>query len=403
MEHLGTLKEQNTNTSSGRRNQILESDGRSNEDDLERAIDEEKAIEGEEDKKVEPEKQKDPNLIEWDGPDDPENPMNWPARKKWINTVTMGMMTFCVTFASSVFSNATRPTAELFHVSTEVTTLGTSLFVLGFAVGPLIWGPFSEVFGRKLPLFTGYTLFAIFQIPVAVAVNLETIMLCRFFGGVFASAPLAIVGGALADFFTAVDRGVAVCVFAGATFIGPIAGPIMGGFIVDSYLGWRWTAWITLIMATFFGLLGLIIVSESSHPKILQNRAKRIRFETKNWAIHSELDTKEINFKSILQVYLLRPVKMLVLEPILLLITIYMALIYGMLYLFFEAYPISFQERRGWNAGVGALPFIGIALGVALGVGTIITVTKTRFKQPPLIAIKSLTSDNINGQSAMGM
>jgi DHA1 family multidrug resistance protein-like MFS transporter len=291
------------------------------------------------------------------------------------------LICFTVTFASSVFSNATVPTAKLFHVSTEVTTLGTSLFVLGFAVGPLIWGPFSEVFGRKLPLFTGYTLFAIFQIPVAVAVNLETMMVCRFFGGVFASAPLAIVGGALADFFEAVDRGVAVCVFAGATFIGPIAGPIMGGFIVDSYLGWRWTAWITLIMASFFGLLGLIIVSESSHPKILQNRAKRIRFETKNWAIHSELDTKEINFKSILQVYLLRPLKMLVQEPILFLISIYIALIYGMLYLFFEAYPISFQERRGWNAGVGALPFIGIAIGIALGVGTIITVTKTRFKR----------------------
>jgi hypothetical protein len=95
MEHLGTLKEQNTNISSGGRNQILESDGRSNEDNLERAIDEEKAIEAGEDKKVEPEKQKDPNLIEWDGPDDPENPMNWPTRKKWINTVTMGMMTLC--------------------------------------------------------------------------------------------------------------------------------------------------------------------------------------------------------------------------------------------------------------------------------------------------------------------
>jgi MFS transporter, DHA1 family, multidrug resistance protein len=83
-------------------------------------------------------KQKDPNLIEWDGPDDPENPMNWPTNKKWIVTIALGMMTFCVTFASSVFSNATVPVAELFGVSTEVTTLGTSLFVLGFGAGPLV-------------------------------------------------------------------------------------------------------------------------------------------------------------------------------------------------------------------------------------------------------------------------
>jgi hypothetical protein len=83
-------------------------------------------------------KQKDPNLIEWDGPEDPENPMNWPTSKKWIVTLALGMMTFCVTFASSVFSNATVPVAELFGVSTEVTTLGTSLFVLGFGAGPLV-------------------------------------------------------------------------------------------------------------------------------------------------------------------------------------------------------------------------------------------------------------------------
>lgn len=174
------------------------------------------------------EKKKDPNLVEWDGPNDPENPMNWPVSKKWRVTVSLGFMTFCVTFASSVFSNATVPVAEEFGVSTEVTTLGTSLFVLGFGIGPLIWGPFSELYGRKVPLFIGYVIFAIFQIPVAVAQNLETIMLCRFFGGCFASAPLAIVGGAFVDFWGPVDRGVAVCVFASATFIGPIAGPVMG-------------------------------------------------------------------------------------------------------------------------------------------------------------------------------
>ena len=94
---------------------------------------------GDDEGATEPEQtEKDPNLIEWDGPDDPENPMNWPKTKKWIVTLTLGFMTLCVTFASSVFSNATVPVANLFGVSTEVTTLGTSLFVLGFALGPLV-------------------------------------------------------------------------------------------------------------------------------------------------------------------------------------------------------------------------------------------------------------------------
>jgi MFS transporter, DHA1 family, multidrug resistance protein len=90
----------------------------------------------------------DPNLIEWDGPDDPENPLNWSKSKKWITTCVLGLMTFCVTFASSVFSNATVPTSLIYGVSTEVTTLGTSLFVLGFALGPLVSVFYVSSLGR---------------------------------------------------------------------------------------------------------------------------------------------------------------------------------------------------------------------------------------------------------------
>ncbi|KAI9761602.1 MAG: Citrinin biosynthesis cluster MFS transporter mrr1 [Candelina submexicana] len=323
--------------------------------------------------------QKDPNIIEWDGPNDPENPMNFTKRRKWIITITMSGLTFCITFASSVFSTATVATAKKFGVSNEVMILGTSIFVLGFAVGPLAWGPLSELYGRTLPLYLGFVVFIIMQIPVAVAQNIETIMLCRFIGGAFGSAPLAVVGGALADFWDPVDRGVAVCIFAAATFIGPVAGPIMGGFITKSYLGWRWTAYITLIMGSFFCSIALLVIPETYAPVLLQRRAKKIRFETKNWAIHARADENQVDFHNIAVRYLLRPFTMLVLEPILVLVTIYLALIYGILYLFFEAYPISFQEERKWNEGVGALPFISILIGVVLGGTVIAIITKTRF------------------------
>lgn len=192
-----------------------------------------------------------------------------------------------------------------------------------------------------------------------MAQNVQTIMLMRFFGGLFGSAPLGIVGGTLADFWSPVDRGIAVCIFAGATFVGPVAGPIVGGFVTMSHLGWRWTEYVTAIMSFFYGGIGVLAVPETYAPVILQRRAKRIRYETKNWAIHAKADETQVNFKQLSQKYLIRPFVMLVLEPILVLITIYMALIYGILYLFFEAYPIVFQEVRGWNMGVGALPFIG--------------------------------------------
>lgn len=148
--------------------------------------------------------------------------MNWRPARKWGVAVSMGSMTLVVTFASSVLSAAVRPISMEYGVSSTVAILSTALFVLGFAFGPIVWGPFSELYGRKTPLFVGYFIFAIFQIPVAVAQNLYTIMICRFFGGFFASAPLAIVGGALADFFGPIDRGVAMSIFGASTFCGPV-------------------------------------------------------------------------------------------------------------------------------------------------------------------------------------
>lgn len=91
----------------------------------------------------------------------------------------------------------------------------------------MLWGPISELLGRKNPLFFGFFVFVIFQIPVAVAQNIETIMIARFFIGFFGCAPLAIVGGALADIWDPVDRGVAMASFAGGTFGGPTLGPIL--------------------------------------------------------------------------------------------------------------------------------------------------------------------------------
>lgn len=242
-----------------------------------------------------------------------------------------------------------------------------------------MWGPFSEVFGRRLPLFGGFIAFAIFMIPVAVAQNPQTILVCRFIGGCFGSAPLAVVGGGLADLWNPIDRTLAICIFGAGTFIGPVGAPIMGGFITQSYLGWRWTQWINLIMAVLFGILGLLLVPETHAPTLLSQRAKHLRYETRNWALHAKADENRINFRTITTIYLLRPFSLLFSEPILMAMTIYMSFIYGILYLFLEAYPITYQEQRGWNLGVGALPFIPIIIGVIIGSAILVWSTRTRF------------------------
>ncbi|RAL07667.1 MFS transporter [Aspergillus homomorphus CBS 101889] len=279
------------------------------------------------------------DLVCWDGDEDSKRPSNMSTFRKYVITINLGLITFCVTFASSVFSTATTVTAKEYGVSEEVMILGTSLFVLGFALGPMIFGPLSELYGRRTPLFIGFLVFAIFQIPVAVAQNLQTIFICRFLEGVFGSSPLAIVSGNLADMFDPVQRVIAVAVFAASIFIGPVAGPIVGGF------------------------------------------AKRLRFHAKNWAFHAPAEAQSTEPRDIFERYLLRPILMLFQEPILLLVTLYMGFIYGFLYLCFEVYPIAFQEVREWDAGVGELPFLAFTVEVLIAVGIIITFTITRYKR----------------------
>ena len=94
----------------------------------------------------------------------------------------------------------------------------------GFVLGPVVFGPLSELYGRRPPLLIGFAIFAIFQIPVAVARNVETIMLGRFLGGFAAASPLAVAGGALADIWDPVERAVAICPFAFGAFGGSAIG-----------------------------------------------------------------------------------------------------------------------------------------------------------------------------------
>jgi DHA1 family multidrug resistance protein-like MFS transporter len=198
----------------------------------------------------------------------------------------------------------------------------------------------SEVLGRKVPLFFGFALFAIFQIPVALAQNITTVCVGRFLGGFFASAPLAVVGGALADLWDPIPRAYAICVFAAGGFAGPVAGPIVGGFVTESKLGWRWTSWITLIMAGLFGGIGYLVIPETSAARILQLRAAKLRKDTGDASYHAKADETKLTLKTVVNVYLLRPFVMIIQEPILALVTAYMSFLYGIVYLLFEAVSV---------------------------------------------------------------
>jgi DHA1 family multidrug resistance protein-like MFS transporter len=352
------------------------------------------------------------HLVEFDGPDDSGNPKNWPTKRRWAITVSMGLLVFTVTFASSIFSVNIRVVQEKFNVELVTATLGVALFVLGFVFGPIVFGPMSEALGRKPPLFLGFVLFAIFQIPVALAQNITTICVGRFLGGFFASAPLAVVGGALADLWDPIPRAYAICVFAAGGFAGPVAGPIAGGFITESSLGWRWTSWITLIMAGLTGTIGFFVIPETSAARILQLRAAKMRKDTGNSQYYSKADENKLTMQNVVHVYLLRPFIMFVQEPILALVTAYMSFLYGIVYLLFEAvspsrphqllaqadtpqFPVSFYEQRGWSLGVSQLPFAAFIVGIIMGAGLIAYSTATNFTRAYVKHGKSIPEERL--------
>lgn len=171
-----------------------------------------------------------------------------------------------------------------------------------------------------------------------------------------------------------------MAIFAAATFIGPVAGPIVGGFITMSYLGWRWTEYITVIWAFAISGIGILVIPETFEGTLLKQRAKCLRIKTNNWALHAKVEERVMSPRDILVRYLLRPFQMLVQEPILLFMTLYVGFIYGFLYMCFVAYPISFQEQRGWNDGVGALPFVAIMCGVLCACLIIVVFSLTRYR-----------------------
>ena len=215
------------------------------------------------------------------------------------------------TLASSIYSAGVVQIAQEFHVGTQVSTLGISLMLFGFGLGPLIWAPLSELYGRKPAVLVPYFLAAIFSFGTATAKDIQTIMLTRFFAGFFGSAPITNTGGVLSDIFTAQQRGAAIVGYALAVVGGPIVGPIVGGALCQSYLGWRWTEYLTGIFMMFILILDVIFLDESYPSVLLVYKAQRLRHTTGNWALHAKHEEWDVGLQEITKKYMIRPFQML--------------------------------------------------------------------------------------------
>lgn len=301
--------------------------------------------------------------VEFQGPDDPLNPMNWNNKRKVVLGIIMAYMTVVLAWGSSIMAAGIPMIKEQFHVGQAVAALGISLYVLGFATGPVVWGPLSEVYGRYIPLLISYIFFTAFTFWTATADHFYHLVLYRFFAGAIGSAPLVIVVASFADIFTIETRGRALALFSLCMVTGPILAPVVGGYIVASYLGWRWLFYITGIMASLGLVLMILFLRETFHPVILTKKAVDLRLRTGNVMIYSQHEKNTPDIKEIMGRVLVLPIKMLFQEPILFLMSLYHGFIYGILYLTLEVVPIIFSEKYHWKGGNIMLPYLGFVVG----------------------------------------
>ncbi|KAJ5780041.1 Major facilitator superfamily domain general substrate transporter [Penicillium paradoxum] len=299
------------------------------------------------------------------GPNDPENPVNWRSRRKFLVLTSGVMQVLNSTIGSSICSGAIPQIAEEFDITNEtILVLPISIFLIGYVLGPLLWGPSSEYFGRKKPLLIAYCLFMVFTLACAVADSYASLLVFRLLNGMVASAPIATVGGLFADVHDDPTlRGRLMAYFMACTTFGPIIGPWVSGFV--AVVSWRWCFWIGLILSGA-SLPLVIFMPETYAPVILKRRAQKLRKETGNSSIVSPLDVQSRDLREMLLITISRPFRMIIHEYIVSLSSLYLALAYAIFYLYFQAYPIIFQGIYNMSPGVSGLMFLPIGIGAVL-------------------------------------
>ncbi|KAG0633914.1 major facilitator superfamily domain-containing protein [Tuber brumale] len=309
----------------------------------------------------------DKELVTWDGPDDPQNPRNFPNAKKWTITLVIGMYTFVSPFASSVAAPATqRYGAEFGITSPTIASMTVSIFLIGYAVGPLFMAPLSEMFGRVIVIRVTTVLFLLFSVACALANSTAQMLSFRLLSGLAGSAPLALGGGILSDIWAPVDLVRAMAVFSIGPLLGPICAPIMAGFVVE-HIDWRWVFWILVILSSVSMFIGMILFKDETYAIVILNRkAARLRKETGNKNLHTIFEVTE-NTRTGFLIGITRPVKMLVMNPVLLLLSLFLAFVYGFLYLLFVTFPILFQGQYGQSIGIAGLNYLGPGVGFMVG------------------------------------
>ncbi|KAE8383476.1 major facilitator superfamily domain-containing protein [Aspergillus bertholletiae] len=309
---------------------------------------------------------KDPNVVDFDGPDDPENPMNWSTQKKTVAITVVSMMTMLSPIGSTISSAAAADIMAHFHTSNEsLEAFVTTIFLLGYTFGPIAIAPLSELYGRVILYQICMALFIVFNVACAVANSLGSLIVFRLLAGIMGSCPVTLGTGSIADMIPREKRAGAMAAYVLGAIFGPSIGPICGGYLTPA-AGWRWNFWVMAIASGVMTLIVIVFLRESYPYVILKRKTERLRKETGNPDLRSALDTGRTPGQ-LFAFSIWRPLKMLM-SPIVFLLSLYAAVVYSYLYLCFTTFPLVFGGQYGFGSGASGLATLGLGVGSLLGV-----------------------------------
>lgn len=301
---------------------------------------------------------------DWNGPDDPRNPWNWPQWKKIYHSAVPIAIGFLCPFGSSVYTPSRQDVERVYSVSAEVALLPFSLYLLGLSLGPIIAGPTSERFGRRAVYLSCLPLFALFTLGAGFSNDATSLIVLRFFAGLFSSPGLSIGTGTLADVWHPKTRTVPMTTYITMVQSGAAFGPLVGGFVAES-VGWRWSQWTILFLLA--GVITAAIWMSETYKAVILRRSSSLRPDRKK--VNHEVKTtfKISSVQKVLSQVVGRPLHMLTTELVVALFDLYVAIDFGILNLFYAAFPAVFQQAYGFNLGAVGLTFFSQVVGNILG------------------------------------
>ncbi|KAH0489678.1 hypothetical protein TgHK011_010096 [Trichoderma gracile] len=309
-------------------------------------------------------------VVGWESQQDPDMPLNFSRSRKWLITLLLSAITFMTPFASSILAPSLAALERDFGVN-DITlgSMPVSIFLLGYAVGPLFLSPLSEIYGRNLILISANVWFCLWLVGCALAPSLNTLIFFRFMAGVGGSGCQTIGGGVIADIFPITERGKAMTIWMLGPIAGPTVSPVIGGFVTET-IGWRWVNWLSCIPAAVVVVAMMFLNRETNHRVLIAWKTEKLRKELGIPELRScyvDPDAPVLSKRQILLLGLVRPMKMLLRSPNIFGLSLYIAFVYGCLYLLYNTIPTVFQGSYGWTLGITGLVYLTLLVGYAIG------------------------------------